>query len=239
MTELARIEPEQVNHFEFGLKTSPTRNSTVNLVYHYTDLKNFQTLVQTPDLSVNRGYFANAERVSVQGWELDANLKATKSLSFQCIGLHRCKYKFYKCPVPLEEVGGEPFKDISGGRLPGVSKWAGSLGGEWSQKAKFIGLEGKFFVSSELFFRSEFSSSPSPSQFLNIDGYSLVNARTGFRGNSGLSFFVWTRNLFDTQYSEQFLPGAGNAGHYAAVLGDQRTIGLTYLQTDFQPFLLV
>jgi iron complex outermembrane recepter protein len=112
--------------------------------------------------------------------------------------------------------------------LPGVSKWAGSFGGEWSQKTKFIGLEGKFFLSSELFFRSEFSSSPSPSQFLNIDGYSLVNARTGFRADSGLSFFIWSRNLFDTQYFEQFLPGAGNAGHYAAVLGDPRTFGLTF-----------
>lgn len=237
MTELARIEPEQVNHFEFGVKTSPSQNSTVNLVYHYTDIKNFQTLVQTPDLSVNRGYLANAERVSVQGWELDANLKATKSLSFtSALAYTDAKYvSFTNAPVPLEEVGGEPFKDISGGRLPGVSKWAGSFGGEWSQKAKFIGLEGKFFLSSELFFRSEFSSSPSPSQFLNIDGYSVVNARTGFRGSSGLSFFIWTRNLFDTQYFEQFLPGAGNAGHYAAVLGDPRTIGLTFTyKLDFQ-----
>lgn len=230
MTELARIEPEQVNHFEFGVKTNPSRNSTVNLVYHDTDIKNFQTLVQTPDLSVNRGYLANAERVSVQGWELDANLKATKALSFtSALAYTDAKYvSFTNAPVPLEEVGGEPFKDISGGRLPGVSKWAGSFGGEWSQKAKFIGLEGKFFLSSELFFRSEFSSSPSPSQFLNIDGYSVVNARTGFRGDSGLSFFFWTRNLFDTQYFEQFLPGAGNVGHYAAVLGDPRTIGLTF-----------
>jgi iron complex outermembrane recepter protein len=230
MIELARIEPEQVNHFEFGVKTSPSRNSTVNLVYHNTDIKNYQTLVQTPDLSVNRGYLANAERVSVQGLELDANLKATKDLSFfGALAYTDAKYvKFTNAPVPLEEVGGESFKDISGGRLPGVSEWAGSFGGEWSKKAKVIGLEGKFFLSSELFFRSDFSSSPSPSQFLNIDGYALVNARTGFRAESGLSFFIWSRNLFDAQYFEMFLPGAGNAGHYAAVLGDPRTFGLTF-----------
>jgi iron complex outermembrane recepter protein len=229
MIELARIEPEQVNHFEFGVKTSPSRNSTINLVYHHTDIKNFQTLVQTPDLSVNRGYLANAERVRVQGLELDANLKASRVLSFfGALAYTDAKYvSFTNAPVPLEEVGGEPFKDISGGRMPGVSKWAGSFGGEWSKNAKFIGLEGKFFLSSELFFRSEFSSSPSPSQFLNIDGYALVNARTGFRSDSGLSFFIWSRNIFDVQYFEQFLPGAGNAGHYAAVLGDPRTFGGT------------
>ena len=230
MTELIRVEPEQANHYELGVKTTLGRNYTLNLAYHLTDIKNYQTLVQTPDLSVNRGYLANAERVSVQGWELDANLKASRILTFfGALAYTDAKYvSFTNAPVPLEELGGEPFKDISGGRLPGVSKWAGSLGGEWSHKTKFIGSEGKFFLSSELFFRSEFSSSPSPSRYLNIDGYSIANARTGFRAESGLSFFIWSRNMFDAQYFEQFLPGAGNVGHYAAVLGDQRTIGLTF-----------
>jgi iron complex outermembrane receptor protein len=230
MIELARIAPEEVYHFEFGVKTNPTRNTTLNLVYHNTTIKNFQTLVQTPDLSVNRGYLANAEEVAVQGLELDGNWKALKNLSFfGALAYTDAKYvKFTNAPVPLEEVGGETYKDISGGRLPGVSKWAGSFGGEWSSlKGRFLGLDGQYFVGSELFFRSEFSSSPSPSQFLNIEGYALVNARTGFRASSGLSFFVWSRNLFDAQYFEQLLPGAGNSGQYAAVLGDPRTFGFT------------
>jgi iron complex outermembrane receptor protein len=29
------------------------------------------------------------------------------------------------------------FKDVSGSTLPGVSKWAGSLGGEYTKSAKF------------------------------------------------------------------------------------------------------
>ena len=97
-----------------------------------------------------------------------------------------------------------------------------------------MGWKGEFFFAAEGFFRTEFSSSPSPSAFLNIDGYGLVNARVGFRANDGLSFFLWSRNLTDTQYYEQFLPGAGNAGHYAAVLGDPRTFGFTvrYNLTD-------
>src|SRR5690606_41265922 len=86
--------------------------------------------------------------------------------------------KFSNAPVPLEEVGGpEAFKDISGGRLPGISKWSASLGAELTQKGNLIGLEGSFFLGSDLFYRSEFSSSPSPSQYLNIDGYALLNAR--------------------------------------------------------------
>lgn len=77
------------------------------------------------------------------------------------------------------------------------------------------------------YFRSSFSSSPSPSNYLNIDGYALLNARVGLRTTEGLSFFVWGRNLLDKDYFEQLLPAAGNAGHYAAVLGDPGTYGVT------------
>jgi iron complex outermembrane receptor protein len=54
-----------------------------------------------------------------------------------------------------------------------------------------------------------------------------VNGRLGFRSNNGLSAFIWARNLFDKDYYEQLLPAGGNAGHYAGVLGDQRTYGAT------------
>ena len=77
------------------------------------------------------------------------------------------------------------------------------------------------------YYRSSFSSSPSPSAYLNIDGYALVNGRFGFRATNGLSVFVWGRNLFDKDYYEQLLPAGGNAGHYAGVLGDPRTYGVT------------
>jgi iron complex outermembrane receptor protein len=33
--------------------------------------------------------------------------------------------------------------------------------------------------------------------------------------------------LLDVDYFEQLLPAAGNAGHYAGVLGDPRTFGIT------------
>lgn len=229
MIELARIEPEFVSHWEFGIKSTPSRMLTLNAVFHNTNITNFQTLVQTPDLSVNRGYLANAEEVNVLGVEVDGNLKISKNLSFfGALAYTDGKYvKFTNAPVPLEEVGGESFKDISGGRLPGISKWAGSMGGEWTIDAKALGQSGKFFLASEMFFRSEFSSSPSPSRYMNVAGYALLNARAGFRANDGVSFFLWARNLLDTQYFEQLLPGAGNAGHFAAVLGDPRTVGAT------------
>jgi iron complex outermembrane recepter protein len=231
MTELARINPESVKHFEIGVKTSPAKNATVNLVYHRTDIKDYQTQVQTAEVGVNRGYLANAEKVRVQGVELDASLRVHNAISlYGSLAYTDGKYVSFKnAPVPLEETGGpSAFKDISGGKLPGISKWAGSVGGEIvSSPGIILGQNARFFLGADAYFRSSFSSSPSPSKYLNIDGYTLFNARVGFRALNGLTLFVWGRNLLNKDYFEQLLPAAGNAGHYAAVLGDPRTYGVT------------
>lgn len=235
-TDLAVIKPEDVRHFEVGVKTSFLEDLTVNLTFHHTDIKNYQTNVQSPELGVNRGYIANAEKVRVRGAELDANYRLGNHFTFYAaVAYTESEYvKFTNAPLPLEETGltnsggvQVAFKDISGGRLPGVSKWARSAGGEFTTPVAFLGKAGKFFVAADEYYRSSFSSSPSPSAYLNIKGYSLLNARLGFRAVTGLSAFVWARNIFDRDYYEQLLPAGGNAGHYAGVLGDPRTYGIT------------
>ncbi|HEY1041044.1 MAG TPA: TonB-dependent receptor, partial [Bacteroidia bacterium] len=233
--DLAIIKPEEVTHYEFGIKTVPIKRSTLNINVYNTDIKNFQTNVQSPELGVNRGYLANAEEVNVRGAELEGSVSVKKFLSLFLSGSYtNGKYvKFTNAPLPLEETGKTvegkqvAFKDISGGKLPGISEWAGSFGGELSLAGKFLRNEGRFYLASEISYRSGFSSSPTPSQYLNIDGYSIVNARIGFRVTKGTSFIIWGRNILDQNYYEQLLPAGGNAGQYAAVLGDQRTYGLT------------
>jgi iron complex outermembrane receptor protein len=108
-----------------------------------------------------------------------------------------------------------------------VSKWAYACGGEFNTPAVFLATSANFFLAADIFYRSGFSSSPSPSAFLKIDGYPLFNPRVGFKNTQGLSVFLWARNVFNTNYHEQLLPAGGNAGHYASVLGDLRTFGIT------------
>lgn len=230
LTELARVNPEAVRHYEVGIKTRPTPNTTLNVVFHNSDIRDYQTQVQTPEPGVNRGYLANAEKVRVRGVEVDGNVRFGSRLSFYgSVAYTDGKYiTFTNAPVPLEETGGEQaFKDVSGGALPGISKWAGSLGGEVSGAGKFLAQDGRYFFAADGYYRSSFSSSPSPSQFLNIDGYALANARVGFRASNGTSIFIWGRNLLNQNYFEQLLPAPGNAGQYGAVLGDPRTYGVT------------
>ena len=230
LTELAQVRPEYVQALEAGLKTTPGSNATLNFNFHYTRVTDYQTQVQTAEVGVNRGYLANAEEIRVMGAELDGNIRVSNLSAYASFAYTDGIYvSFTNAPVPLEETGGEfAFKDVSGEVLPGISKWAGSLGGELaSRPLTFLGEEGKFFFGLTGYYRSRFSSSPSPSRYLNVDGYALVNARAGFRASGGISVFLWARNLFDENYFEQLLPAAGNAGHYAAVLGDPRMYGVT------------
>ena len=234
LTELAEVRPEFVKHLEIGVKTRPTINSFLNFIFHDNDIRDYQTLVQTPEPGVNRGYLANAERVRVWGIEVDGSIRLNNNFTLNGAVAHTqgTYVQFTNAPVPLEEVGGEfAYKDISGGVLPGISKWAGSLGSEATIKGGFLGFKGNYFAALDVFYRSSFSSSPSPSQYLNIDGYALVNSRIGFRASNGISLFLWGRNLGNTNYFEQLLAAPGSAGHYAGVLGDPKTYGTTLRYT--------
>ncbi|MDR2680515.1 MAG: TonB-dependent receptor [Tannerella sp.] len=236
MIELASIKPEEVHHFEVGAKTSPSDKSTLNLTVFNTIVKDYQAQVQAAELAVNRGYLANAEKIRVSGVELEGNYRFSDAFSLYASAAYTDgKYvSFTNAPLPLEETGLKDadgksvyFKDISGGDLPGISKWAVSFGGEVNRPGVLLGKKGTYFLSVDGFYRSSFSSNPSPSEYLVVDGYTLINVRLGFNLTGKSAVFLWARNLFDTDYFEQLLPGAGNIGHYAGVLGDPRTYGTT------------
>ncbi len=235
----AIVKPEYTTYYELGIKTSPTKNSTFNVNAYNNDITDYQTNVQSPELGVNRGYLATAPKVNVKGIEAEGSLAIKEFFTVFASGSYTDgKYvNFTNAPLPLEQTGytvsvnGTPtsvsYTDASGGRLPGISKWAGTFGGELSTKGKLLGSAGRFYLASEVYGRSEFSSSPTPSQYLNINGYSIVNARIGFRTAKNFSFIIWSRNLLNKNYYEQLLPATGNSGLYAGVLGDQRTYGIT------------
>lgn len=234
---VAVIKPEDVKSIQVGVKSTVIDNLILNLTFHNSDIKNYQTNVQSAQLGVNRGYIANAEKVNVNGLELDASFKANRHFTFSgALSYTDAKYvTFTNAPLPLEKTGlktkvgnlDSAFLDISGASLPGISKWAGSLGGEFTTPIAFLGKPSNFFVAAETFYRSSFSSAATPSPYLNVDGYTLVNGRLGFKTANGLSAYIWGRNLFNKNYYEQLLIAGGNAGQIGAVLGDQRTYGVT------------
>jgi len=235
---VAVVKPEYVQHYELGLKTRPIRGGLLNVTAFDTDIKDYQTNVQSPQLGVNRGYLANAEKVNVKGLEIDGTYQLERFLTLNAaVAYLDGKYvKFTNAPLPLEETGHTEiingtatqvaFKDASGGRLPGISKWNISGGSEFSLPGTLATKVGRFFIAADASYRSDYSSNPTPSSVLVVKGYGLFNARLGFKSDK-FSLFVWSRNIGNRNYYEQLQAAAGNSGLYAGVLGDPRTYGAT------------
>ncbi|MDZ4138026.1 MAG: TonB-dependent receptor [Erythrobacter sp.] len=249
IAEAGTIRPEKVDHFELGLKTQFwDRRATLNLAAFRTEIRDYQATVNNGQFGVLRGFLANADKVQSQGIEADFSVRPSERFTAYASGAYTdAKYvRFVDAPCPPELSGGTTATagqnpsapgtpggispsncDISGQRLPGVSKWAFSFGAEGNVSATFLGKTGEVYLGYDGSYRSGFSSNPSPSIYTNIDGYHLSNFRFGFRSEDGLNLFAWVRNAFDEDYFEQLFVGPGNTGLIAGLPGDPRTWGAT------------
>ena len=244
------VKPESVQHFELGLKTTfLNRRATFNLTAFRTAIKNFQATVNGGQFGTVRGYLANAEKVRSQGIEADFKIAPSDRFSaYTNVAYTDAKYKkFTSAPCPPELSGGtfvaangsqqpgpagvagslSPRQcDISGQQLPGVSKWAFSLGAEVNAPVTLLDKDGQVYLGVDGNYRSKWNSNASPSIYTEVKGYALANIRVGFRGE-GFDVFGWVRNAFDKKYIELLQVAPGNVGLIAGTPGDPRTWGGT------------
>jgi len=245
----ATVKPEKVNHYELGLKTQfLDRRVTLNLAGFWTEIGEYQATVTNGQLGVLRGYLANAGKVRTRGIEFDSAFRPTSRLTAYANGAYTdAKYvRFVDAPCPPELSGGTTAAagqaasapgtpggispqncDISGQRLPGISKWAFSYGAQYDLPASIGDLRGSVYVGYDGSYRSGFSSNPSASAYTNIDGYALGNVRLGFKADDGLNVFGWLRNAFDKKYFELLALQSGSTGLVVGQPGDPRTYGVT------------
>ena len=245
----AQVKPERVNHYELGLKTQWfDRRLTANLAAFWTDIGDYQATVTNGQLGVLRGYLANAEAVRTRGIELDTAFRPTERLNVYANAAYTdAKYvRFVDAPCPPELSGGSAPAagqspsapgtpggispsacDVSGQRLPGISKWAFSYGAEYALPATIGTTDGNAYLGYDGSYRSRFSSNPSPSAYTYIDGYSVSNFRLGYRADAGWNAFLWLRNACDHNYYELLATQSGNTGLIVGQPGDPRTYGVT------------
>ena len=245
----AQVKPERVNHYEVGLKTQwLDRRITANLAAFWTDIADYQATVTNGQLGVLRGYLANAKAVRTRGVELDTAFRPTERLNLYANAAYTdAKYvRFTDAPCPPELSGGTAAAagqtpsapgtpggisptacDVSGQRLPGISKWAFSYGAEYALPAKIGTTDGNAYLGFDGSYRSRFSSNPSPSAYTYIDGYGIANFRLGYRADAGWNAFLWLRNAFDQNYYELLATQSGNTGLIVGQPGDPRTYGVT------------
>jgi iron complex outermembrane receptor protein len=225
----AVVKPEEVHNYEVGIKTTPFRTVTANLTAFDTEINDFQTQVTNGSVGVIRGYLANAEKVRVRGAEFDSSARLGRNVSLYAAAAYTdARYvTFTDAPPPLELTGGPNFVDASDTILPGISKWAVSLGGEATKHASVAGRSGDYFAALDTSYRSSFSSSATYSAYMIVPSYVLVNARVGFRVANGWTLSVWARNLLNTNYFDLLTAAPGNTGLIVGQPGDQRTAGVT------------
>ncbi|HRP09525.1 MAG TPA: TonB-dependent receptor [Terricaulis sp.] len=225
----ATVRPEEVSHIEIGVKTTPFPGARFNITAYQTTIEDYQAQVVNASVGVLRGYLANAEEVRVRGVEVDFSARLTDAFLLYGAAAYTdgIYVSFPDAPAPLEGTGGPQAVDISGARLPGVSEWAGSLGGEYAIPSLFLAREGEFFIALDASYRSEFSSSATPSNYLNVDGYALFNGRVGLRAGDDWVVFLWGRNLSDENYFEFLSAAPGGSGLFVGYPGDPRTWGIT------------
>lgn len=227
----AVVEPESVTTYELGVKAHWFDNRlTTNLAAYHTEVEDYQANVVDTGPGALRGYLANAEKVEIQGIELDTVARPNEYLDFYAnVAWTDGEYaSFANGPCPLERVGTSTVAcDLSGEQLPGVSPWAVGAGGEVHGPAAWFGVPGEAFFGTDLSYRSTYNSDASVSQYTEIEGYPLVSLRAGYRADNGWEAFVWVRNAFDEDYLQFVSVQAGNSGLVIGNPGDPRTVGFT------------
>ncbi|MBU6268640.1 MAG: TonB-dependent receptor [Sphingomonadales bacterium] len=257
LLQYATVAPEGVHHYELGLKSQWwDRKVTLNLAAFRTDISNYQAVFSANNaasLSTLRGYVANVPKVRSQGIEFDSSVRPSERFNaYLNFAYTDATYRdFTNAPPPLELTGGATFSgtncaiptalainvspvscDISGQRLPGVSKVSVSYGAEANLPVAAFGREGQIYLGGDGNTRSSFSSNATPSASTDIAGYTLTNFRLGWRTEPGASgarvdVSVWVRNAFNVGYLEQLQIAPNSVGLVVGNLGDPRTFGGT------------
>jgi iron complex outermembrane receptor protein len=227
------IRPETIDSYEVGLKTSWVNGRLIaNIAAFWSDDRDFQSTIVDVERN-GASFFTNVGAVRSRGIEVDARASAARWLSLYASGTYDdARYVLYQTsPCPIETTS-QVLCDLSGARLPGVSKWAGSAGGEAHGDAgQVAGREVEFYAGGDHSYRSSVYTTANLSAYSRIAGYDLTNFRIGLRTRDGLlDIQAWGRNVFDTHYA--LTRSAANTGAVTYTPGDPATYGVT-LRTRF------
>lgn len=224
------IRPEKVDNFEIGLKSAfLNRTVTLNAAAFLTKVRDYQANISVPvaNTSTFIQYIDNIPEVRSKGIEADLSYEPSQWVSLSASGAYTdARYVSYaNAPnAPENNPAANPVQDLSGQRLPGVSRFAYSFAADLARPVG-DGLEA--YVHADWLHRSSFNSTATNSIYGVVPAYGLLNGKIGLRtANGRYDFSFWARNLANKNYYVS--RGAGNNyGLITAALGDPRTFGAT------------
>ena len=221
------FEPETATSFELGLKSQFFRRRLgLNLAAYHSIVRNYQALTfdNEPTLFPNPAQvnLLNVGKVRLQGLELEGRARPWSWLSLRAGGSYgrAVTVDFKNAP---DEDARTSTKDLSGKRLYNAPIITATGGIEVTRAlADNVEAYGAFDTS----YRSDYYGTVERGRGSDIAAYSLSNLRLGLKHARGVEVSAWVRNLFNEDYIAAINPIYG-VGDYGAVVGDQRTYGLS------------
>lgn len=189
------VDPEKVDSFELGIKTSEGRTFSLNAAAFYYDYKNLQQPTVIFDAAVPRQELRNAASSKIYGAELSGAWVPVDgfSLNFGLTYLD-ATYKAYAGAViyvPLPGGGNSLVAtDVSGNRLIRSPKWSGNLSANYGLDTSLGRVEaiGTMFFSSKFYLES--------GNRVGQPTYAMINASIGLKpAGTGAEIRLWGKNL--------------------------------------------
>lgn len=222
------VRPERNTTWEAGIKTSLLGGAMqFNVNGFYTKVRDYQAnVVDNAAVVALRSYLANISEVTVKGVELDASARIGEHFTLRLSGAYADgKYASYaNGPCPIELTGSSTAQcNLTGKGLPGLPKWSGSIGGEYTVPVSL----GEAFLRADASARSRIFGDATGSAYTVIKGYALVNASLGLRTGKGWEIALFARNLFNRDYLQNVTVQAGNSGLIVGTPSEPRMLGVT------------
>lgn len=227
------VKPEKVDNYEIGFKSQfINRTLTFNAAAFVTNVSDYQTIVSEPigGTTTFLQYISNIPKVRSKGLEANLVYAPARWLSLSASGAYTdARYVSYvNSPQAPEQMNISATQDLSGVRLPGVSKFAYTLAADISRP---VAGDTKIYLHADWLHRSSFNSSATNSVYGFIPAYGVLNGKIGLQTAGGrYDLSVWARNVLDEEYFVS--RGGNNFGLITAVVGDPRTWGAT-LRVNF------
>jgi iron complex outermembrane receptor protein len=230
------VDPETVDNFEIGFKSQfLDRKLTWNGALYLTNVSNYQAAVSVPvgNTTAFIQYIDNIPKVRSKGFETDVSVAPSKWVSFTASASYTdAKYvRYTNAPQAPERLNISSVQDLSGVALPGIPKFAFSLGADdWQPIGQLNdgwgGGDLELYGHADYSHRSGYNTTNTNTIYGDIPGFGLLNARIGLRSSTGRwDFSAWARNLTNEQYF--VTRSGGNFGLITAIVGDPRTYGVT------------
>ncbi len=228
------VNPETLDNYEVGAKTTLFGGrALVDGDLFWDEDTDYQATLVGFSGGLPYTYVSSIPKVRSRGVEVDTQVQATQELSLTFSGVYDNAYyeSNPSAPCPIELGGSGVACNLTGGRVPGISSWTGSVGGEYDHELPELGGHHVVaYVAADAILRTGFFSGADNSQYSWVPGYGIGNVAAGVKEADGRwDLSGWIHNVTDSHYY-LYRSASGSFPTYNTInglVGDPITGGVT------------